>query len=494
MSTKRTSASYLAVMAILASSATIGCGAEAERDVALQESGASPQESGEDTGSQAPCRACAPPFVERPAEVEFSGRLIARPAREAEPARDRAARRRLAPNVIRYSPEVDEYILSVPTTMRDRERGSGENRMAAELMATGDYEYVVPDWLCYPTAIPNDPLYATQWHHPKINSAEAWDLQKGSSSLILAFTDTGIDTSHVDLAARRVPGYNSVSELTEAQGGDISDIQGHGTHVAGCAAAIGDNGTGVSGVGWNFKLMMVRVSNVSSGSAYTSDITEGARWAVENGARVVSSSYAGVDSPSVGTTGTYIKSLGGLYLYAAGNSGTNLSWFDHADVIVVGASDQSDGMAWFSSYGQAVDVFAPGVSILSTRNGGNYETKSGTSMATPIANGAVGLIWSVDPTYTPADIEGFLFGGSKDLGSPGDDNTFGWGRIDVYKGVKVARALACTHTACEAGERLGSGCEPCTETICAFDPYCCDTAWDEICVDEVSMLCGVSCN
>lgn len=240
------------------------------------------------------CSECAPPFVEHRGQKEFSGQLIVRPVQHAAPERDRRARERIAANIVKYYPEVDEYVIHVPATGA---RGDGENRVATSLMATNDYEYATPNWTLYPLATPNDPQYGSQWHLPKIQAPQAWDVQKGSSTMILAFTDTGIDLNHADLASRRVPGFNAVTDLAEANGGQVNDVHGHGTHVAGCAAAIGNNGVGVSGVGWNFKLMMVRVTNTSDGLAYTDDITQGARWAADNGARVVSSSYSGIDSP-----------------------------------------------------------------------------------------------------------------------------------------------------------------------------------------------------
>jgi subtilisin family serine protease len=437
-----------------------------------------------------PCKGCAPPFAEQAGKMEFSGRLIVRPRQGAAPERSEKARNRLNDKLVVHYSEVDEYIIRVPTGFGGQGRGAGENELAAQLMATGDYEYVTPDWTVHPIAVPNDPSYGSQWHHPKIQSPQAWDLQQGSSSMILAFTDTGIDTTHPDLAANRVPGYHVPSGLPETSGGAINDIHGHGTHVAGCAAAIGDNNTGVSGAGWNFKIMMVRVTDDPGGSAFLSDLTNGARWAAEHGAKVVSTSYGGVESPSVGTTGTYLKSIGSLYLYAADNSNRDHSNFDYPDVIVVGATDQYDAKASFSSYGRAIDVVAPGVDILSTTNGGGYAAWSGTSMATPVANGVAGMIWSVNRNFTPAQVESFLLNSADDIGVPGDDDTFGRGRVNVYRGVQAAIAAACTHDTCVASTALGTGCNACVASICDVDPYCCNTYWDGICVSEMQSVCG----
>jgi len=245
---------------------------------------------------------------------------------------------------------------------------------------------------------------------------------------------------HPDLLPSLVPGYNAASGKAEADGGDTSDINGHGTHVAGCAAAIGNNLIGVVGVGWNFKIMPIRVTNSPSGSAYLDDLLEGARWAVDHGAKVISASYSGVESSAIQSTGAYIRSKGGLYLYAAGNSSTNLSWFDHPDVVVVGATDPNDNRAWFSSYGKAVDVFAPGTDIWSTYLGGTYAPLSGTSMATPIANGVFALVWSFNPKLTSQQVELIVERSCDDLGAKGNDNTYGWGRVNSFKALKSARA------------------------------------------------------
>ncbi|MCK6476165.1 MAG: S8 family serine peptidase [Phycisphaerales bacterium] len=381
-------------------------------------------------------------FVERPGSMEFSGHLVVRPSQEQRHSRsplvrakDAAARQRLAAITVKYYPEVDEYIVRVPA---GEPRGAGEQMLAAELLSTGDYEYVVPDWTLYPVATPNDPLYGSQWHHPKIGSPTAWNYTFGDPTIISAATDTGIDVNHPDLAAHRVPGYNAPANLAEVDGGSVTDINGHGTHVAGCAAAIGNNGVGVSGVNMNARIMMCRVTNSSDGSASSSEILEAARWAVDHGAKVIGSSYSGVTSPTIQTTGAYIKGKGGLYCYAAGNDSANLSTFDYPDVIVVGASDSGDNRAGFSAFGRGVDVFSPGVGILSTVVGGGYQAWSGTSMATPVCNGALTMIWSANPTLTPTQAENILFYACDDLGTPGEDETYGWGRINVGRAVQWA--------------------------------------------------------
>jgi subtilisin family serine protease len=375
-------------------------------------------------------------FVERPGVLQFSGRMIVRPAQHDElhlrgstPEEINAIRERAAGTLrsheIEYIPETDEYIVQVPS-------GATESGYAEELMATGDYEYAVPDWICFPlSTIPDDPSLGMQWHHPKVHSFQAWDITTGDSNLIIAIVDGGVQLDHTDLAGALVSGYNSADKLEQSAGGDVSDVDGHGTFVAGLAGAIGNNGVHVVGMGWNFSLMPVRYYN-SPGGGYLSDLLDGVRWAANHGARCVNVSQTGVEYAAVQTTGAYVKARGGLLFWAAGNDGRDLSWFDWDDVIVVGATNQSDLRPSWSAYGLAVDVFAPGTDIVSTGLPGGLAIGSGTSAASPIAAGIGGLIWSLAPNLPPDDVEEYLFAGCVDLGAPGEDDSWGWGRVDAH--------------------------------------------------------------
>ena len=390
----------------------------------------------------------SPLFVAKKGEQEFSGRLIARPLQiDAHLSQGSSATRSvelhaqaitmLQGTLIRTYAEVDEYVIRVP-------QGSNENEFARQLMASGLFEYVEPDWILYPVAIPNDPLYGNQWHHPRINAPSAWDHFVGNGTVTIAITDTGIRLDHQDFVGRLVSGANSASGTATPQssGGNVNDINGHGTHCAGIAAAAGNNGIGVAGIGWNTKIMPIRVTNSSGGSASLSALTAGARWAADNGARVVSTSYSGVSSSSVQTTGAYIKNTrNGVYCWAAGNDNAQRT-NDHADVTIVGASTQSDSKASFSAYGPAIDVFAPGVDILSTyhQSSSQYVYASGTSMACPLAAGLAALITGTNPSLTAQQIETILYQTCFDLtaspGGVGNDTYWGWGRIDARAAVR----------------------------------------------------------
>ncbi|MBL8765027.1 MAG: S8 family serine peptidase [Phycisphaerae bacterium] len=382
-------------------------------------------------------------YAERPGVVEFSGQLIVRPRQDLSVREREAALARLDGRVLKIYTEVDEFVLRAESGRAGSGRGAGENELSAALMATGLFQYAVPNWICFPLNTPDDPLYPSQWHHPVMRSPQAWDLSTGSSSVIVAVTDTGIDLTHPELAPKRVPGFDAYHDIAEVDGGSVADLHGHGTHVSGCAAAIANNGIGIVGVNWGARIMMIRVAIDASGGAYYDDLLQGARWAIEHGAKTVSASYSGIDYEPIQTTGAYIKSIGGLYFYAAGNDQRNLSWFDWADVTVVGASTYGDAPAWFTASGNAVDMFAPGVDILSSCVGGISCYSSGTSMATPIANGVASMIWSVNPGLTPQQVQDMLYASCVDLGNPGDDSYWGWGRADTLNAVTAALATLC---------------------------------------------------
>lgn len=379
-------------------------------------------------------------FEAIPGEREFSGILIARPLqadRAAERGLDAVAHARAvaqaqrdlrALGIERHFPEVDEFLVRVPA-------GQSENQVIARLMATGNFEYVEPDWIVYPIGCPNDSLFTQQWHHAanRMASCAAWDLETGSPDIVIAICDTGILTTHQDLLLHRREGFNVPSQTWESAGGQIADINGHGTNCSGSAAGNGNNAIGVAGAGWNLGHRTMRVTDSADGSASISNLTLAARKAADVGDKVASVSYSGVNSSTVFTTGDYVRSKGALLVWAAGNSNVNMSGNREDSVIVVGASDQNDAKASFSNYGTLVDLFAPGVSIVTTSRASttSYASVSGTSFACPITAGLCGLIWSRNPTLTPAQVESILRASCVDLGAAGVDSTFGYGRINA---------------------------------------------------------------
>ena len=387
-------------------------------------------------------------YLEAPGELEFSGRMIARPIERhswlaAGHNREQARAWMTVAHVMLSTYAVDNYVWETGDYVIECDPGDTENETGNFLRSLGVLEYVEPDWTVYPTVCSNDPLLPTQqWQHNanRMQTCDAWDVHTGDPSVSVGICDTGILVGHEDLSLHRLEGYNAVNRLWESQGGDISPVHPHGTETTGCAAANGNNGVGVSGVGWNLSHRMMRVSNVASGSASLSNLQHAARTAVENGDRVASVSYSGVDSASTLSTATYIKSIGGLLVWSAGNDNRNLTFGnrDADDVIVVGATDSNDNKASFSAYGSFVDVTAPGVSVGTTYSiQGVYVNVSGTSFSCPLTAGLIALMWSADPTLTPDEVEVLLKQGCDDLGSAGVDDVFGYGRINAFNSISL---------------------------------------------------------
>ncbi len=363
------------------------------------------------------------------AQALFAAQVARAEQRQAQ------ARDRLTPSLRQGYSDVDSYSVKVP-------EGLSAEVTAEALMRTGDYEYVSMDWLCYPTdTTPNDPLLSQQWYHAsnRIDTLGAWDFTQGSASTIIAICDSGVDIDHPDLQAALVPGYNSTDNLAQVDGGGVNDdLVGHGSLVAGSAAAIGNNGTGVSGIGWNFGIMPVKVSNNASGTALLSEILEGARWASDNGAYSVNCSFGGAEDSETRSSGGHIRAEGHLLVFAAGNDGLANQTNDWAQVTIVGASNSSDSWVNWSHTGVGIDCIAPGVSIRSTNRTGTYTYTTGTSFAAPITAGALALVHDANPSLDANEVEFILLNACDDKEEIGEDDKTGWGRINVRRAVDDA--------------------------------------------------------
>lgn len=348
--------------------------------------------------------------------------------------RMQVARDRLTPSLREGYTDIDSYSVKIP-------EGMSAEVVAEALMRTGDYEYVSMDWLCHPTETPNDPLLGQQWYHTedRINTPSAWDLTTGESTTIIAVCDSGVDVDHPDLAAALVPGYNSTENLAQVDGGSVNDaLNGHGSLVAGSAAAIGNNGIGVAGVGWNFGIMPIRVSNLSNGTALLSEILEGARWASDNGAYAVNCSFGGAEDPETRSSGGHIRLENHLLVFAAGNDGLANQTNDWEKVTIVGGSNSADNWVNWSHTGIGIDCIAPAVSIRSTNRTGGYSYTTGTSFAAPITAGALALVHDANPSLSADEVEFLLLNACDDKEDIGEDDKTGWGRINVGRAVNDA--------------------------------------------------------
>lgn len=326
--------------------------------------------------------------------------------------------------------------------------------------------YAEPNYIYHTCNIPNDPYFDQQWALSQstdcdIDAPEAWDIQTGNSNVTIAIIDTGVDYNHTDLAANiwhdpiyGNPGYDFVDINTSeyvkygytlCPDEDYNDTDpspqdhyGHGTHCAGIAGAVTNNGLGIAGVSWNCKIMPVRsgfkIKYLESIYAFLEfdDTAAAIIYAADNGADVISMSFGGSDSNLIRDVLNYAYSQGVVLVAAAGNGNTNYPSYPAAygNVIAVAATDIDDSKASFSNYGDWVDVAAPGVDILSTFLNNATARMSGTSMACPHVAGLVALILSKNESYNQEEIRTIIRGSADKLPPP--EQYLKKGRINAF--------------------------------------------------------------
>ncbi len=306
----------------------------------------------------------------------------------------------------------------------------------ATLSKDSRIEYIEPNYLRSLDATPNDPSFDQLWGlnntaqtggklDADIDAPEAWNIQTGNN-VVVGVIDTGVDYNHPDLAANiwTNPGEIAGDGIDNDGNGYVDDIhgydfsdgdsnpldyQGHGTHVAGTIAAVGNNSTGVAGVNWSAKILPIKIFP----NATDFNIVKAIEYSANMGVKVTNNSWGGgPGSAALKDAIQFAGSKGQLFIAAAGNDGTNTDIFPHYpssfnldNIISVAATDHNDALAGFSNYGAtSVDLGAPGVNIYSTIPGG-YGYKSGTSMATPHVAGVASLIWSQYPSLTAQDVK-----------------------------------------------------------------------------------------
>jgi serine protease len=374
-------------------------------------------------------------------------------------------------------------LAQVPDTQRDA--------LIKRLELDPRVRYAEPNYVVHADAtIPNDPRFGELYGlnntgqtiqgspgtaDADIDAPEAWEVTTGSSSTVVAVVDTGVDYTHPDLAANiwTNPGENCgstdptivCSQRTDGIDNDgngyVDDVHGydfvnhdgdpmddntttyHGTHVSGTVGAVGNNGVGVVGVNWHVKIMALKFLN-SSGSGSISDAVTAFGYARTMGAKLTSNSWGGDGYSQALLDAINANGAAGiLTVAAAGNSSSDddsappyPAGYATPYVLAVAATDNSDRLASFSSYGRhTVLLGAPGVNILSTMAGNNYHYLSGTSMATPHVSGGAALLLSVFPNLSPLAIEAIL-GRTDDPKSSLNGFTITGGRLNVSNAVR----------------------------------------------------------
>jgi subtilisin family serine protease len=301
-------------------------------------------------------------------------------------------------------------------------------------------------------ATPNDPRFAEEQQYlAPLRLASAWDVTQGATAVKIAIVDTGVDLDHPDLAARFVPGYDFVNGDAIAQ-----DDEGHGTMVAGIAAAATNNGIGIAGVAWNASIMPLKALD-ETGAGYDSDIASAITWAVDHGADVVNLSLGGPwSSVTLYDAVEYARQHGVVVVAAAGNAGWAQLSFPaiYADVAV-SATDAAGDAAWFSNSGYWVDVAAPGIDVTSTALAPGpveaYAKGAGTSFASPIAAGVAALVRAQHPGWSGTQIARAIYR-AWDRGPRGLDPFYGFGLVDAYAAVGGGTQPAAPQPAGDANE------------------------------------------
>ena len=290
------------------------------------------------------------------------------------------------------------------------------------IQQTGIVEFAEPKFIPRTQYTPNDGSLTLQYHLTKINAFGGWDIHKGDTSTVIGITDTGGDMDHPDMLGNLKFNYaDPVNGVDDDNDGYVDNFRGwdlgendnnpqvnassHGSHVAGCAAAVTDNGTGVASPGFYCKYLPVKISDASGAltKAY-----EGIVYAADMGCQIINCSWGGGGGSSLGQSivnyATFNKNS--LVIAAAGNNSSNEIFYPagHDNVLSIVSTGFNDGKSGFSNFGTWVDVCAPGSSIYAAQFDNAYQAQSGTSMASPVAAGCAAIVKSYFPSYNALQV------------------------------------------------------------------------------------------
>ncbi len=349
--------------------------------------------------------------------------------------------------------------------------------VASKIKKLSNVEWAEPNYLRKLAGIPkntasfspNDPYYSQQYNLAIIDAADAWSISKGNPNIIIAIVDDGVDWSHPDLYGNiwhnptwqtdtNFPGDSIGWDFGGLTGtpdnNPIEDVPVHGTFVAGIASAVTNNGIGIAGIGFNCKIMAVKVSQGNLTSNNEPLIVygfEGIQYAVDHGAKVINCSWGGGGySQAEQDVINYAISKGALVVAAAGNDGVNESFYpaSYSGVLSVGATDNNDIVSYYSNYGPSVDVMAPGNNPSSTWQPNTYLLPGGdgTSFASPLAAGLAGLVISRFPNFNPLQVAQQIRINSDVIDTLTQNAAYyhqlGYGRINAYKALADSNSQA----------------------------------------------------
>lgn len=324
-------------------------------------------------------------------------------------------------------PQIEVLVVSVPQEALPRVKSA--------LSRNPMIDFVKENLKLSPSAIPNDKYYGFQWHLKKVEAPDAWDISSGDPTVVIAVLDSGVDLEHPDLACKVLPGYNFYDNNC-----DVRDVSGHGTAVAGVAAAATNNSLGVAAIGWHCSILPVRVTDPNGYTSY-SLLAKGLTYAADRGAKVAVVSFGIFGGQDLSSAAKYFMDKGGLVVASGGNTGSYCDDPNNPYIVSVSGTT-SDDRSW-GTYGPYIDLSAPCSAIYTTINGGGYGNVGGTSFSAPLTAGLIGLIFSANPSLAPNQVEQILKSTAVDLGDPGYDVYYGWGRINASKALKAT--VGSTH-------------------------------------------------
>ena len=353
------------------------------------------------------------------------------------------------------------------------EQGVSLATVMSSLNATGYFDAVEQVVINRPFGLPNDPSLGLQPYLDVIKAPAAWDITTGDERIVIGIVDTGGDLDHPDLVgklfvdpAEPVDGIDNDGDgyVDNNRGWDFSGdvasavgtpgfqgdndpsvpkagLFGHGTMVAGCAAASTDNGVGIASVGRGARLLFTKhFSDDQDANAanYSSNTYLGVLYAATHGAKIINCSWGSYNPSTIAQDIiNYVTlDLGCLVIAAAGNSNLETPIYpaSYDNVVSVGATTLTDERTFFSNYGRTLDLVAPGADLYTTQFNDGYVYESGTSLSAPIVSGAAALVWSVHPEFTAMQVAEQLRVSSDPsiyAKNPAFQNKLGHGRLDV---------------------------------------------------------------
>ncbi len=413
---------------------------------------------------------------QEPGRWEFTGKMVVRPLQvehwmergftreEAQVRYQRAVEYTidtLGEHVYRYHERMDEYWFFVPP-------GRSENDIGEQLIETGYYRYVCPNWWAAPTGFDtseatlddctNDPNLSNQWHHTRIESCAGWQIHTaGHDDVVIGFVDMGLAIGHEDVSnlnQYRRTGYNAEHQCWESTTCSIEEgSPWHGTKALGAGAATGNNEAGVSGIGWSLRHRML------NGVGQLDTFFDSLWVSATAGDRVICST-AGFPLIDSGVWKQFFDHTEAMILsdqfdpvpivfQAAGNR-LAYEYGPLPYMVIVGGTQQNDARwvkdeTWRSPVGDFIDVMAPAKDIYSTAGNSQYSATSGTSYATPQVAGLAALIWSYDPDLDREDVLDVLYRGCDPIVDY-NQNLHGAGRINVFNSLALASGSVWTRT------------------------------------------------